>query len=81
MAQRYLRFAADEEHGSSPTFDAWSLPVAGDPAVLARLAGLPMAKRRLNLVFAALRWHGAVPTTANADVTQPGSDNWRWLST
>jgi hypothetical protein len=75
IAQRYLRFAADEAHGSSPTFEAWSLAVAGDPAVLSRLAGLPAAKQQPNLVFAALRWHGAIPGDA-ATLRETLLGNW-----
>jgi hypothetical protein len=75
IAERYLRFAADEAHGSSPTFEAWSLAVAGDPAVLERLAGLPMPKQQPNLVFAALRWHGAVPGDA-ASLRETILGNW-----
>jgi hypothetical protein len=75
IAERYLRFAADEAHGSSPTFEAWSLAVAGDVAVLGKLAGLPVPKQQPNLVFAALRWHGAIPGDA-ATLRETILRNW-----
>ena len=58
IARRYLRFADLEARGSSPSYETWSRAVAGDRALLSRLATLPAPKRQPNLVFAALRWHG-----------------------
>lgn len=59
IARRYLHFAVNEAHGSSPSYEAWGRAVAADPRLLSRLAALPAAKQQPNLVFAALRWHGA----------------------
>ena len=59
IARRYLRFADAEARGSSPSYDAWSQAVAADRDLLERLATLPPGKQQPNLVFAALRWHGA----------------------
>jgi hypothetical protein len=59
IAQRYLRFADHEAHGSSPSYEAWSHAVAADRDLLSRLATLPAPKQQPNLLFAALRWHGA----------------------
>jgi hypothetical protein len=61
ISRQYQRFADQEAHGSSPAFEAWARTVAADNALLARLATLPVPKRQPNLVFAALRWHGAAP--------------------
>jgi hypothetical protein len=63
-AERYRQFAAQEAHGSSPSYEAWSAAVAADRALLSQLATLPGPKRQPNLVFAALRWHGARPGDA-----------------
>jgi hypothetical protein len=61
IARRYLAFADQEAHGSSPSYEAWSRAVAGNRDLLARLATLPRRKQQPNLVFAALRWHGEQP--------------------
>jgi hypothetical protein len=61
IARRYLQFADLEARGSSPSYEAWSRAVAGERALLARLATLPEPKQQPNLVFAALRWHGERP--------------------
>lgn len=61
IRERYLGFADDQAHGSSPTFEAWANAVAVDGALLDLLVPLPPAKQQPNLVFAAARVHGAVP--------------------
>lgn len=61
IRERYLGFAHDQAHGSSPTFEAWANAVAVDSALLDLLVPLPPAKQQPNLVFAAARVHGAVP--------------------
>jgi hypothetical protein len=58
---RYLRFADQQAHGSSPSFEAWARMVADDDDLLRQLVTLPEPKRQPNLVFAALRRHGAEP--------------------
>ncbi|MEP6814678.1 MAG: DUF2332 domain-containing protein [Marmoricola sp.] len=62
LTAQYREFALDAR-GESPCFEEWSLAVAGDSDVLARLSDLPRLKQQPNLVFAAARWHG---------VTAPG---------
>ncbi|MGI3782219.1 MAG: DUF2332 domain-containing protein [Janthinobacterium lividum] len=57
VARRYRGFAVSTRD-QSPCFEAWSLGVADDPAVLAWVASLPRGKQQPNLVFAAARWHG-----------------------
>ncbi|MGE9808019.1 DUF2332 domain-containing protein [Janibacter sp. G1551] len=59
IAAGYDRFTL--EAADSPCFAAWAAGVRDDPEVLALLATLPVPKRQPNLVFAAARWHGAVP--------------------
>lgn len=57
VADDYRRFA--EEAADSPCFSEWALGIADDPEALDLLESLPPLKRQPNLVFAALRWHGA----------------------
>lgn len=75
IAQQYQQFAERQAHGVSPTLETWARAVANDPALLAALATLPAPKRQPNLVFAALRWHGARPGDDEAPRVQwrPGS--------
>ncbi len=54
-AERYLAFARDEAAGRSPLYEAFSIGVAHDTDVLARLSGLPTAKQQPNLLFAAVK--------------------------
>ncbi|MBP2451854.1 MULTISPECIES: DUF2332 domain-containing protein [Mycobacteriaceae] len=61
IGRRYRQFAKQQAHGSSPTLEAWAHVVADDPILQGRLATLPSYKQQPNLVFAALRWHGATP--------------------
>ncbi|WP_110238665.1 DUF2332 domain-containing protein [Nocardioides gilvus] len=51
----FAAYAADE----SPSLAAWARAVPADPETCAWLESLPVAKRQPNLVFAALRRHGA----------------------
>lgn len=55
IAAAYRRFAENEAHGRSPLYETFALEVAGDRALLARLAALPSPKRQPNLLFAAVR--------------------------
>lgn len=55
-ATRYRRFAEVEVRPYSPSYEKLCLGVAGDQAVLARLAGLPPPKRQPNLLLAAVRF-------------------------
>jgi Uncharacterized protein conserved in bacteria (DUF2332) len=61
IAERYRTFADLEARGSSPSYEAWSLAVAGDRDLLARLATLPARKQQPNLVFAGLPSDLAAP--------------------
>lgn len=79
IAQRYRHFASREARGSSPSYEAWSHAVADDRVLLARLATLPTPKQQPNLVFAALRWHGARPGDA-ASLRQGLLDSWNEVS-
>jgi hypothetical protein len=58
-ADVYRRFAEREAHGASPVYECWAVRVGQDEPVLALLEDLPAHKRQPNLVFAAVRWHGA----------------------
>jgi hypothetical protein len=57
-ADLYRRFAEAETRDWSPSYEEWSLGVAGDPDILARLDALPAPKRQPNLLFAAARYSG-----------------------
>ena len=57
VAQQYKDFGTYAV-GDSPCLEEWAAGVAGDPEVLAWIAGLPEIKQQPNLVFAAARWHG-----------------------
>jgi len=78
-ARRYRQFADQEARGSSPSYEAWSRAVAADRGLLAQLAALPAPKRQPNLVFAALRWHGARPGDP-ASLRQVVLGSWAELS-
>ena len=56
IAAGYRRFAAEEARGRSPLYEALAQGVAGNPEVLAFLAGLPRGKRQPNLLLAAVRF-------------------------
>ncbi|HVY14663.1 MAG TPA: DUF2332 domain-containing protein, partial [Rhodopila sp.] len=55
IAAAYRRFAREEAHGRSPLYETLAGAVAGEQAVLARLAALPPPKRQPNLLLAAVR--------------------------
>ncbi|WP_257570962.1 DUF2332 domain-containing protein [Streptomyces sp. NP160] len=59
MSTRYLGFARAEAAGSSAVYERLALAVAADEATLDLLAALPAGKAQPNLLFGALRWHGA----------------------
>ncbi|MGI9007678.1 MAG: DUF2332 domain-containing protein, partial [Streptosporangiaceae bacterium] len=64
VARNYLDFA-EEAAGRSPAYEALSLAVAQDAAILAFLQALPPPKRQPNLLFAAARFRlGATPDIA-----------------
>jgi hypothetical protein len=75
IARRYRQFADQQAHGSSPSYEAWSAAVAADRGLLSQLATLPGPKQQPNLVFAALRWHGARPGDA-ASLRQGMHESW-----
>ena len=79
LARQYRRFAEHEAHGSSPSLEDWALAVATDHGLLARLATLPGSKRQPNLVFAALRWHGAQPGDEES-LRQSFRESWAEVS-
>jgi hypothetical protein len=79
IARRYRQFADQQAHGSSPSYEAWSRTVATDPSLLSQLAALPAPKQQPNLVFAALRWHGARPGDA-ASLRQGMLGSWSEVS-
>jgi len=79
IARRYLQFADQEARGSSPSYEAWSRTLAGDRGLLSRLAALPALKQQPNLVFAALRWHGARPGD-DASLRHGLLDSWSEVS-
>jgi hypothetical protein len=55
-AENYRRFAALEARGRSALYAELATAVAGDPALLGFLEGLPPDKRQPNLLFAAVRY-------------------------
>ena len=59
-AETYRRFARGEAAGRSPLYEALSLRIAEDAAVLDFLLTLPPPKRQPNLLLAAYRWHRGV---------------------
>lgn len=63
LATGYRRFAEVEAAPVSPAYAELAVTVAGNPAVLGFLAGLPRGKRQPNLLFAAVQYlHGRPPT-------------------
>ena len=54
-AENYRAFAVAQARGRSPRYEEFAAGVAGDPALLAFLTGLPIEKRQPNLLFAAVR--------------------------
>jgi hypothetical protein len=65
-AAAYREWAAVLAHGSSPSYERLARAVADDPATVRFLDGLMPAQRQPNLLFAALRWHGAPVTDPSA---------------
>ncbi|WP_433060855.1 DUF2332 domain-containing protein [Dactylosporangium sp. CS-033363] len=61
-AEQYRFFATVMARGSSPLYEDLALGVAADPEMLALLEGLPPAKRQPNLLLAAARLVGGVPS-------------------
>jgi hypothetical protein len=61
LKARYQRFAVVEARGRSPLYEAFALGVAGDPAIPAFLAPLPVDKQQPNLLFAAVRFACGTP--------------------
>lgn len=59
VAEGYRLFAEREARGVSEIYADWAEQVARDEPVLRLLETLPPGKRQPNLVFAAVRWHGA----------------------
>ncbi|WP_433219497.1 DUF2332 domain-containing protein [Dactylosporangium sp. CS-047395] len=62
-AEQYRFFATVMARGSSPLYEELALGVAADPEMLALLDGLPPAKRQPNLLLAAARLVGGVPSS------------------
>lgn len=62
IAAQFRRFAEKEARGHSPLYEALSLGVATDPAILELLAALPAEKCQPNLLLAAWRMVHGVPT-------------------
>jgi Uncharacterized protein conserved in bacteria (DUF2332) len=58
-AERYRSFAEIDALGQSPIYAEWAFGVADDPAIVDLIDELPLAKRQVNLVFAAARAAGA----------------------
>jgi hypothetical protein len=58
-ADLYRKWAREAVRGSSPTYERLALAVAEDDAVLRLLESVESGKRQPNLLFGALRWHGA----------------------
>lgn len=58
IAAYYDDFGRRWAHGTSPLYEEWSLGIAGDPELVARLATLPKRLQQANLLYAAARWEG-----------------------
>jgi hypothetical protein len=69
----YRRFAEAEAHGWSPTYEQWSLGVAGDGDLLALLDEVPTPQP--NLLFAAAR-HVGIPPGPFPEFRQALRDRW-----
>ena len=57
----YRHFGSVEAPGSSPCYAEWTLGIAGDPQLIARIDRWPHTKRQPNLLLAAARFLGAGP--------------------
>jgi hypothetical protein len=58
IAAAYDDFGRRWAHGTSPLYEDWATGIAGDPAIVARIAALEPRLRQPNLLFAAARWNG-----------------------
>jgi hypothetical protein len=56
LPERYLAFARDEAAGRSAPYEAFSMGVAHDSALLSLLSALPVAKQQPNLLLAAVKY-------------------------
>jgi len=66
LARRYRRFADEEAHGISPTYERLTRAVAADRDVLSFLADLPPDRQQPNLFLAAVRHLFGVPADGAA---------------
>ena len=57
----YRHFGTVEAPGSSPCYAEWTLGIADDPQLIARINRWPHRKRQPNLLLASARFLGAVP--------------------
>lgn len=57
----YRHFGSVEAPGSSPCYAEWTLGIADDPELIARIERWPHDKRQPNLLLAAARYLGAEP--------------------
>lgn len=57
-AAYYEDFGRHWARGTSPLYEEWSLGIAGDQRMLARIARLEPRLRQANLLYAAARWAG-----------------------
>ncbi len=63
IAAQFRRFAEKEARGHSPLYEELAMGVAGDAAILAHLADLPLPKQQPNLLLAAFRLHHGAPNS------------------
>ncbi len=61
IASVYLAFAEREAHGRSALYEDLARGIAGEPAALFFLAGLPPPKQQPNLLFAAVKYLYGTP--------------------
>lgn len=74
-AERYRVFATIEAPGQSASYEALALGVADDTEVIALIDELPVAKRQVNLVFAAARAAG-VPVDSYPAFREAFIERW-----
>lgn len=58
IAAYYDDFGRRWAHGTSPLYEEWSLGIAADGELIARIAELPHRLQQANLLYAAARWEG-----------------------
>ena len=58
IAAYYDDFGRHWAHGTSPLYEEWSVSIATDAELVARIAELPRRLQQANLLFAAARWEG-----------------------